>query len=313
MNALPTRRLGRTEIRVTVLGYGALELRGAPHMPQKESSRSGWPWQPPYATPKQAQIMLNEVLDSGINFIDTSIDYGYSEVFIGDYISHRRNEYYLATKCGCMVGAPPSESNYQSHIFTRENIVKGVEQSLGRLRTDYIDILQFHAGPSRRTLEQHHALETVLDLKRDGKIRFIGMSSTLPNLLEHIDMDVFDIFQIPYSAFEREHEEVITKAAGMDAGTVIRGGVSRGGPAKGVGMNWDLWQKVKLDSILEGMTRAEFVLRFTITHPDLHTTIVGTGNQAHLRENLNALQKGPLPSDIYAEAKKLLGTSQTHV
>jgi aryl-alcohol dehydrogenase-like predicted oxidoreductase len=198
-------------------------------MPQKESSRSRWPWpQPPYATPKQAQLMLNEVLDAGINFIDTSIDYGYSEVFIGDYIAHRRNEYYLATKCGCLVGVPPSESNYQSHIFTRDNIIQGVEQSLRRLRTDYIDILQFHAGPSRRILEQHQALETVLDLKRDGKIRFIGMSSTLPNLAEHIDMDVFDIFQIPYSAFEREHEEIITKAAGRYAGTVIRGGAARG-------------------------------------------------------------------------------------
>ena len=296
MTALPMRRLGRTDLQVTMLGYGAMELRGAPRGPE--------------STPQQTQAILNEVLDSGINYIDTSIDYGYSEELIGKYISSRRSEYYLATKCGCLVGVAPSESAYQPHIFTRENIVKGVDQSLSRMKTDYIDVLQFHAGPSKEVLEENSAVETALDLQREGKIRFMGMSSTLPNLADHIDMGVFDIFQIPYSALQREHEEIITRAADAGAGTVIRGGAARGSPAKGAGAAWDLWQRTELDNLLEGMTRAEFVLRFTLTHPSLHTTIVGTSSPDHLRENLSALQKGPLPSDVYAEAKRLLAASE---
>ena len=65
----------------------------------------------------------------------------------------------------------------------------------------------------------------------EGKIRFIGMSGTLPNIEDQIAMGVFDSFQIPYSAVEREYEEIITRAAASGAGVVIRGGVAKGIPA----------------------------------------------------------------------------------
>jgi aryl-alcohol dehydrogenase-like predicted oxidoreductase len=73
---------------------------------------------------------------AGINYIDTSIDYGVSEERIGRYIGARRSEYYLASKCGCLVGAAPAPRGQTSpHVFTRDNILKGVEQSLARMRT----------------------------------------------------------------------------------------------------------------------------------------------------------------------------------
>ena len=183
MPDLPKRQLGRTGLQVTTLGYGAMELRGAPR------GRD--------VSDEQAERILNAVLDAGINFIDTSIDYGVAEERIGKYISHRRSEYYLATKCGCWVGdAPPPESagGRFPHVFTAENILAGVNQSLARMKTDYIDVLQFHASPSKAQLEAHGALDTVLDLKKQGKVRFIGMSGTIPNLREQIDMGVFDEF-----------------------------------------------------------------------------------------------------------------------
>ena len=72
----------------------------------------------------QAETILNKVLDAGINYIDTSIDYGLSEERIGRYISHRRAEYYLASKCGCLVVAPPAPRGQRGqHVFTRENVV----------------------------------------------------------------------------------------------------------------------------------------------------------------------------------------------
>ena len=199
MADLPKRELGRTGLQVTMLGYGAMELRGAPRA--RETSEA------------QAESILNAVLDAGINYIDTSIDYGVSEERIGRYISHRRSEYYLASKCGCLVGAPAVRGQRSPHVFTRDNILAGVEQSLVRMKTDYLDLVQFHMSPSKQTLQENGALDAVMELKAAGKVRFIGMSGTLPHLKDHVAMGVFDVFQIPYSAMEREHEAIITTAA----------------------------------------------------------------------------------------------------
>ena len=298
MADLPKRELGRTGLQLTMLGYGAMELRGVPRGRE--------------VTERQAETILHAVLDAGINYIDTSIDYGLSEERIGRYIADRRSEYYLASKCGCLVGAAPAPRGQRGqHVFTRDNIIAGVEQSLARLKTDYLDVLQFHASPSRQTLEEHDALETVLTLKRAGTVRFIGMSSTLPHLPDHVAMGVFDVFQIPYSAVEREHEAVITAAAGAGAGIVIRGGAAKGAPSGGgqAGTQWDRWQKARLDDLLQGMTPMEFILRFTFTHPDMDTNIVGTISPAHLQDNINALLHGPLPPELYAEAKRRLAAA----
>src|SRR5580692_211496 len=218
MTELPKRELGRTGLEVTMLGYGAMELRGAPRA--RDISEA------------QAETILNAVLDSGINYIDTSIDYGLSEERIGRYIGHRRDEYYLASKCGCLVGAPPAPRGDRSpHVFTPENIVAGVEQSLRRMQTDHLDVVQFHSSPSQRMLQDNGAVDALLKLKDAGKVRFIGMSGTFPNLKDHIAMGIFDVFQIPYSAVEREHEAAITAASQAGAGIVIRGGAAKGAPA----------------------------------------------------------------------------------
>jgi aryl-alcohol dehydrogenase-like predicted oxidoreductase len=301
MSDLPTRTLGRTGIEATVLGFGAMELRGP------DSGRRRRP-----ITPEQAERVLNDVLDSGINYIDTSIDYGTSEEFIGEYISDRRGEYFLASKCGCLVGvAPVAPDQRQPHVFTRENIVAGVEQSLRRMKTDYLDVVQLHSSPSMETLEAEDVIATLLELKADGKVRFIGASSTLPNIADHVALDVFDVFQIPYSALERQHEAVITEAAAHGAGTVIRGGVARGEPGAGSGAEdvWAAYERADLDALADGASRSEFMLRFTISHPALSTTIVGTLNPEHLAQNVAAVKKGPLPEDVYAEAKRRLASA----
>ena len=139
--------LGRTGLQVATLGYGAMELRGAPRARD--------------ITEAQAETILNKVLDAGINYIDTSIDYGLSEERIGRYISHRRAEYYLASKCGCLVAAPPAPRGQRgAHVFTRDNVVAGVEQSLTRMKTGYLDVVSStprHPGrPSRSTAHSMH-------------------------------------------------------------------------------------------------------------------------------------------------------------
>ena len=218
MSDLPTATLGRTGLEVTKLGYGAMELRGGERARRDVDAGT-------------AGEILNAVLDAGINFIDTSPDYGVSEELIGEHISQRRDEYFLASKCGCPVNQPPpAEGQRPAHVFTPENIRAAVEQSLRRMRTDHLDLVQFHISPSRDTLEENGAVDALAELRDEGKTRFIGMSGTLPNLIDHIDMGVFDAFQIPYSALEREHEDAIRDAAVAGSGTIIRGGVARGAP-----------------------------------------------------------------------------------
>jgi aryl-alcohol dehydrogenase-like predicted oxidoreductase len=297
MGDLPKRQLGRTGLQVTALGYGSMELRGAPRARD--------------TTEAQAETILNGVLDAGINFIDTSIDYGVSEERIGRYISHRRSEYYLASKCGCLVGAPAVRGQTSPHVFTRDNIVAGVEQSLARMKTDYLDLVQFHISPSKQTLEENGALDAVLELREAGKVRFIGMSGTFPHLKDHIAMGVFDVFQIPYSAMEREHEAIIATASAAGAGIIIRGGAAKGAPSEGKqsGLQWERWRAAKLDDLLGDMTPMEFILRFTFSNPDLDTTIVGTVNPAHLKSNIEMLERGPLSPDLYAEAKLRLAAA----
>ena len=128
------------------------------------------------------------------------------------------------------------------------------------------------------------------------------------HLADHIAMGVFDVFQIPYSAVEREHEALIAAAAAAGAGIVIRGGAAKGATTEGkqAGVQWERWRRTHLDDLLDGMTPMEFILRFTFTHPDLHTNIVGTINPVHLQHNVDVLRQGPLPADVYAEAKRRL-------
>jgi aryl-alcohol dehydrogenase-like predicted oxidoreductase len=312
MPDLPKRTLGRTGLQVTTLGFGALELRGM-------VAGIGRP-----LTPGEPERILQAVLDAGINYIDVSVDYGEAEEHIGRCIAGRRQEFFLASKCGCPLDvsrfSPSERTRYGTplprlHDYSRRHIIDAVDQSLRRMRTDHLDVLQFHFSPAREVLEREGAIQTLQDLKQAGKIRFLGVSSILPNVLDHIQMGVFDVFQIPYSALQPEHEAAIVEAARAGAGTVIRGGIARGEPGAGHGFAdiWQLWEQAQLDALLEGMSATEFMLRLTITNPDMHTTIVGTLNPTHLHENVAAVVKGPLPAAMYDEAKRRLAAVRAKV
>ena len=286
------KTLGRTGLKVTQLGYGSMGLRG----PRT--------WGVRVVSEEDADRFLNAVLDAGINFIDTSPDYGISEERIGRYISSRRDEFYLATKCGCAYTQHEDHIEI-NHIWQKDVIQRNIETSLQRLRTDYVDLLQFHGGDAE-TLERQGLIELLSGFRDQGMIRFIGVSSSLPHLPGLIELGVFDTFQIPFSCLAPQHHDWITRAAESGAGIIIRGGIAHGGPDAEIqrpALN-DVWTQAKLDDLLSGgMTRAELILRYTLSHPHCDTTIVGTCNHEHLAENLAAAKNGPLPSDLYEEIR----------
>ncbi|MBK95125.1 MAG: aldo/keto reductase [Planctomycetaceae bacterium] len=287
---LPTRTLGRTNLAVTQLGYGSMGLRGPAT------------WGVRVVDDQAADAFLNRVLDQGINFIDTSPDYGVSEERIGRFISSRRNEYYLATKCGC--DYVQHEDHLEVlHTWTKDVLQRNIETSLKRMQTDYIDLLQFHGGDAE-TIEQAGLIETLLDFKSQGLIRYLGSSSSLPHLPGMIELGVFDTFQIPYSCLAPKHHEWISRAKETGAGIIIRGGIAHGGPDAEIDRPalFDVWSQAQLDELLnDEMSRAELILRYTISHPGCDTTIVGTCNDSHLDENVTSIRKGPLPAAVYDE------------
>ena len=295
------RPLGRTGASVSVLGFGGMELRGPPRAPA--------------LTDAEASALMHAVLDAGITLVDTSIDYGASEEVIGRTLASRRGEYFLCSKCGCSLDPRAGESGPYPHDWRPEVVRAGIDRSLRRLATDHLDLLQVHMSPSRARMGEERTVETLQALRDEGKVRFIGVSAVLPTLDEQIEMGVFDAFQIPYSAMQREHEDVITRASAAGAGIIVRGGVARGIPEDWGGRTYYMvsnetmrayWETARLDELLDGMGRTAFLLRFTLSHPDIDTTIVGTRSVEHLRANLAAAARGPLPADVLAEAKARL-------
>lgn len=279
MTDLPTAILGRTGIEATRLGYGAGHRKPM--------------------TERQNQDMVRLVVDSGISLIDTAHGYGNSEEMIGLAISERYSEVTVATKCG---GSPTGGG------WTRDNLFWGLEESIKRLKTERIDIMQLHGG-SVREFEESGTVEALVEMREQGLVKWIGASTNLPHLPTFIEWGVFDIFQLPYSALDRTHEEWITKAAESGTGILIRGGVALGEPGVGKGSisEWRAFEDAGLDELREDReSRTAFVLRFVANHPSAHCNLVGTTNPAHLQENIDAMLRGPLPDDVYAEAKRRL-------
>ena len=289
---IPRRQLGATGLEVTQLGYGSMGLRG-PNT-----------WGVRVVDEENAEKILNLVLDAGINFIDTAPDYGVAEERIGRFVSPRRSEFYLATKCGC------DYIQHEDHIeimhrWEKEVVERNVETSLKRMQTDYLDLLQFHGGDAT-TLTESGLIDQLLALKEQGMVKFIGVSSKLPNLEDLIDLRVFDTIQVPYSCLAPEHDALMQKANRLGIGVIVRGGVAHGGPDAEIqrpALN-DVWNEAKLDEVVpDGVSRAEFILRATLSHSACDTTIVGTCNPQHLEENILAVQRSAFSAELLEEVR----------
>ncbi len=288
------RKFGNTGMAVTVLGYGAMEFR---HVDENQAGR-----------------LLESVLDAGINFIDTAPDYGPSEERIGKWIAHRRSEYFLATKCGCNIPKVGGD-DAPGHIWSGAQVRHNLEHSLRRLQTDYIDVWQVHSAEPAE-LAASDVLETMVRIQEEGKVRHIAVSMSgravghgYGQLRSYLDgaWEQFAAIQVWYSALERASENALSEAAKRGKGLIIRGVVR---PIEPYATLADFVKKVGLDDLrAAGESAAQFLLRFAIAHPALHTTIIGTKSLNHLADNIKAVDAGPLPADVLAEAKNRLAAA----
>lgn len=290
---------GSSGLSVSRLGFGGMELAGPPRSVE--------------LTTAESTKVLHAALDLGINYFDTSIDYGRSEERIGAAFRNMRDQVILASKCGCAVG--DGQAEHAPHVFTSSNIKSGVAQSLRRLGTDYIDVMQLHGNPTRKELEEQGGLEALVELQKTGVIRHLGLSTRKPYIQQFLDVDLLSVFQLPYSAIQRQHEDVAESLSSRGKTVVARGVVGRGSVANSwssipVGMKHgqaqNVWEAAGIDELLGGMSRIEFMIRFALTLSSLGVCLIGTADVSHLEENVRAAENGPLGAGLYELAVERL-------
>jgi aryl-alcohol dehydrogenase-like predicted oxidoreductase len=212
-------------------------------------------------TGEQAARLLNEVLDLGINLIDTAPAYGLSEERIGQALAHRRGEFLLCSKAG-----ETFENGASAHDFSREGTLRSVQRSLRRLRTGALDILLIHSdGRDVEILSHEEIVPAMLELKKSGLVRFIGLSGKTPEGARKA-MEWADVIAVEYHPEDRSHEEVIALAGRKGVAVIVKKPLASGRLAAGA------------------------ALPFILACPEVCSVLAGSLDIAHVREDLRLAQ-----------------------
>ncbi len=287
------RPLGRTGVRVSPFALGAMMFSS-------------------FGTDDQGEVdaMVGRALDAGINFIDTADAYGTSEEILGRALKGRRDEVVLASKF-----ARPVDDNPNHQGGSRRWIMTTVENSLRRLQTDHLDLLQMHRPDPTTDIEE--TLSALTDLVRSGKVRMIG-SSDMPAseiveaqwAAQRRGLERFRTEQPHYSLLDRSIErEVLPVAQRHGMGTVIWSPLASGMLTGRVrrGQETDLRRsrlfaalhdERRIDAVEEfvalaeeaGLSLTHLAIAFVISHPGVTAALIGPRTMAQLEDLLAAAE-----------------------
>jgi aryl-alcohol dehydrogenase-like predicted oxidoreductase len=282
------RKFGKTEMEFSVLGFGGAEIGYNPNQTQED-----------------VNLLLNSALDAGLNVIDTAAAYKTSEAMIGEAVGHRRQDYYLLTKCGAL-------DAFTRFDWSKEGVVETIRQSLKNLRTDYLDIAQLHSC-SAEILRQGDAIEGLQEAKRLGYTRYIGYSGDNEDAKVAIELGVFDSLQTSVSVADQSPIDgnipaAVEKGMGIIAKRPIANAVWRHSSKPADAYHHEYWeriQKLKFDFLEKGTEAATaMALRFTMTIPGVDTMIVGTTRPQRWQENARYVAEGNLSNDEYEAIRR---------
>jgi aryl-alcohol dehydrogenase-like predicted oxidoreductase len=281
------RQLGRTDMHVTVLGFGGAEI--------------GFE-QAAAATVAQ---LLHGALDAGLNVIDTAECYLQSEELIGQAVAERRRDYYLFSKCGHPEG--PAVADWRP-----ESLLHSIERSLRRLRTDRLDLVQLHSC-SEDELRQGDVIEALQRARQRGHTRYIGYSGDGRAARYAIECGQFDTLQTSVSIADQEALDLTLplareKQIGVIAKRPIANAAWKTGQKPQLAYHhayWERMQKLDYDFLHAGLKDAiATALRFTLSVPGVHTAIVGTTKPGRWRENAAVVAQGPLPPEQFEKIRQ---------
>lgn len=310
------RALGRSGIKISEIGFGAWGIGGA--TPGATSYGR--------TDDRVSLSALHEALDRGITFFDTSSVYGYghSEELLGQAFAGRRNSVVFATKAGLQRYGEPVD-------FSRAAISASVEESLTRLQTDYIDLLQLHSPAVDRLRESEDIAETAAELKWQGLIRsfgvslrdpqdgFIALTQLQPDAIQVnfnlLDQRVIDCGLL--AAAERARCAVVARTPlcfGFLSGQVSETTVFSPEDHRSRWPREQIAWWVKGGSAMRAhatsesdQTLSQFALRFGISFPAVGAVIPGMLTPAEVIENAKASTLGPLPDSVLAAVRTSYG------
>jgi aryl-alcohol dehydrogenase-like predicted oxidoreductase len=273
------RKLGRTDIVASVLGFGGSEI--------------GYQ----SVSPRTVARLLGSALDAGLNVIDTAECYDDSESLIGKAIGVRRRDVALFTKCGHAGG-------WSSADWRRAPLLASIERSLRRLATDYVDLIQLHSC-SLGELKKGEAIEALERARERGWARYIGYSGDGEAARYAVQCGRFDTLQTSVSIADQDAvERTLPLASARSMGVIAKRPLANVAwsyakkPAEPYYQTY--WSRLrKLDyPFLRASPDAAVgtALRFTLRVPGVHTAIVGTTKPQRWQANAALLQAGALPA-----------------
>ena len=268
---METRQFGKTDMRVSVLGFGSSEIRGA------------------------SLTDVEQVVGSAC--------YGDSEDLIGRAVAGRRSEYFLFTKCGHNVGDElPDLPDWDPRLLEAS-----IDRSLRRLRTDHLDLLQLHSC-SLDVLRKGDVIKVLEKAKREGKTRYIGYSGDNEDARYAIHTGVFDTLQTSISIADQQEIDFTLPAAiernmGIIAKRPIADGAWLNSTLDKNDYAYPYWERLQIlgYDFLKGSPAdsTATALRFTLSVPGVAVAIVGTTSVEHMRQNIDMLAVGNLSQDEF--------------
>ena len=249
------RRLGRSAIEVTPIGFGAFKI----------GRNTGVKYPQAYDLPDVDAVarLFDGLLDLGINYIDTAPAYGLSEERVGAALAGRRDDLVLSTKVG-----ETFTDGRSTFDFSARGIRESVQRSLRLLRTETIDVVFIHSdGDDIRIQTRTDAVPTLTALRDEGVIRAIGLSGkTVEGARAALSWS--DVLMVEYNDRDRTHAGVIAEAAERGVGIVVKKGLA------------------------SGRLAAEQAVRFVLDTAGVSSLVVGSLSLDHIRDNVAVAARG---------------------
>ena len=294
------RRLGRTNLQVSEISLGTVEL----------GMDYGIPGRGEHLQPSEtdAARTLNCALDLGVNLIDTAQAYGESEAIIGRALKSRRDEYILATKISSL-----SWEGYTGREL-REQVETSITESLRTLQTDIIDLLYVH-NATPELIQRGEIVEILQRAQQAGYTRFIGTTTygeAAP--LAVLKDGHFDCVQVAYNLLDRQFEErVLPLAKANDIGVVIRSVLLKGALTYRYTHLPDELRELrtvvdKVNSLCGAQSSSlpELAYCFVLAHPAVSTALVGTGRVHELEEIVSSTGCDMLPLELLRDIREIV-------
>lgn len=293
------RKLGRTDLQVSVLGFGTAPFGGV------------------YGAfdPQECKRAAHLAIDEGINFFDSSPYYGItrSEESLGDALQGKRDKVVLATKCG--------RYGLDEFDFSAKRIMASIDESLKRLKTDYLDLFQVHDiefGDFRQIVDE--TVPAIREIQQQGKARFIGITGYPPRMLmrvaEQVPVDTILSYchynlmttdmDLELTPFARANGIGLINASGLHMGVLTE----RGGPGwhPAPALVKEAAKRAVEVCRSHGKDISSVAVRFCLDHEFVSTTLVGMSTQEEVKSNLQLLHGCSEPA-LLTEIRDAIGSA----